>query len=161
MMKSSTVLVKTSDIWLGVSDAACEVNAQAFWAGHDGWQSVVAAVRQLENAHELLRWEVVLDGTYLIRFVVDDDAVLDAPTTAERCVLRKLKLPTGRVVVRSGEARTAPVQAVVVSPGEYDVRLEWFIGEECKHYDIENPETYPAAEGPDGIVTLRRARCSS
>ena len=50
----------------------------------------------------------------------------------------------------------ASVSAVRVEPGTYAGVLEWNYSSESMHSDIASPADYPAGEGPDGIVWLRR-----
>jgi len=93
---------------------------------------------------ELLKWDVVLDGTFLVRFVVDDPTAVDAPSPADHCDVHSIDLPTGWIVICSADPRAPPVPVATVEPGQYEVQVKWFVTEESKQpINIESPDAYP------------------
>jgi hypothetical protein len=155
VVNTADILIRTSDVWIGVSDATCEINFPEFWAAHATGPSFIAAVRGLQRAGQLLKREVVVDGSFRLVFVVDDHSAFDAPSRADLCKIQVVDLPSGEIVIRSGDPLVAPIRVLTVAPGQYEARFEWFLDQECDHYQME-PEAYPPGDGPDGVVTLRR-----
>jgi len=154
-MVSTQALVCTVDVWFAISDASCAIHDSAFWAPDENWRRFVARVRALERSGDLIKQEVVMDGCFLVRVVVmsaDTKTVVSEPVTEPRL----LRIPTGRVVIRSGGPEREPALVLAIERGVYEARIEWFVDEESKHYDLQTAYEYPDGDGPDGIVTLRR-----
>ena len=113
---------------------------------------MIARIRALRRAQEIVDWEVLMDGTFLVRCIADEDADLGAPSAANVCETSRIHLPTGRLMLRTAGTAAVPQAVFDLPSGEYDVRLEWFEEEESK-VTLEG-----AALGrPTGILTIRPA----
>jgi hypothetical protein len=144
--------IATSDVWMAVADDACVIHRPEFWSQRDPEDSVVERVRALRHAQEIVDWEVLLDGTFLVRCTLDQDVDLGAPSAADVCETSRIRLPTGRLMLRTAGAAAVPQTVFELPPGEYDVRLEWFEKEESK-VTLEGAAFGP----PTGILTIRPA----
>lgn len=154
----SEVCITSWGMWLVVADASSPLSDPTFWSVSMPPADRMATVRSAVSRGEAIDWTLILDGTFLVRVIVDESAVLDTPSKDSWMEVRRLELPTGQLVIRSGDPKKSAVSICTLSPGIYQARVEWFVEQESKHYDIESPDAYPAGEGPDGIITLRRAR---
>ncbi len=144
--------IATSDVWMAVADEACVIHRPEFWSRGDQDGSVVERVRALRQAQEIVDWEVLMDGTFLVRCIADQDADLGARSAADVCETSRIRLPTGRLLLRTAGTAAVPQVVFDLSPGDYDVRLEWFEEEESE-VTLEG-----AASGrPTGILTIRPA----
>ncbi len=154
----SDVLMSSWGVWFVVADEACDLIHPRFWQADMTPSARMLAVRAAVTHGEAFDFTTILDGTFLVRFIANPAAALDASSVADVCEMRTLILPTGRVMIRSGNPTHSAVPAITVTPGRYDVKFEWFVEQESKHYDIEDATSYPTGDGPDGIVTLRLAK---
>ncbi len=148
-------LVCTVDVWFSISDGSCVVHDPSFWAPANDWRQFLGKVRALEATGDLIKQEVVMDGCFLVQLVVTDEKPGAAIIDPMREGSQILRLPTGSIVVRSGGPDRDPALLLKVEPGVYEARVEWFVDEESKHYDLDDPDEYPEGDGPDGVVTLR------
>jgi hypothetical protein len=149
---SRDLQVTTRDIWMAVADEACAVHRPEFWSSPGANDDLIERVRALRGARELVDWEVLLDGTFLVRCIVDADADFDAPSTADVCEVSRIRLPTGRLMLRTAGPRAVPQPIYELPPGDYEIRLEWFEPEESK-VTLEGA----APVNPTGILTIRPA----
>lgn len=153
-MRILDVRVSTKGVWVCFADATSEVYAPDFFSRYPSSASFVSAIVRLSRSGELLKQEVIVDGTFLFRVVVlDRDEAFPPPADSELCQLR---LPSGTIDIRTGDLLERPDWRVAVDPGTYDAWVQWSVDEECKHYEIASAAEYPEGDGPDGIIVLRR-----
>jgi hypothetical protein len=149
------LIVPTNGVWVCVADATCEIFAPGFIALQPNHAAFISEVIRLAKSGELLKQEVVLDGSFRFRIIVlDPDDEVSNLAYGERHTLR---LPSGILELRTGDLLAHPEWRIAVPSGTYDAWIQWSVDEECKHYEIASAEHYPAGDGPDGIIVMRRA----
>ena len=153
----ANIVLTTLGFFILLADESSPAMALTLWDERHEPAARRRVVQSLCARKEALQWTVLLDGTFLVRFVVEEVPGFDDGSTADTVTRETLDLPSGQLSIRSGQLATPSQHAVALAPGRYDVRVEWFVDEETRHSELESPADYPPGEGPDGIVTLRRA----
>jgi|SRR5579859_4777046 len=154
MPLAETVLIST-ELWLCISDPSNRIHTAGFWNRHDR-RELINDIRTMNSTGEILSWEVVLGGTFRLQCLFAPDANFGTPSAADITTYRRMRLPTGKLVVRAaGEGQ--PNLLFQHEPGYYDVRLDWFVSQESLHYDI-GIDQYPIGDGPDGRIIIQHSR---
>ncbi|MDB5215537.1 MAG: uncharacterized protein JWO86_3464 [Myxococcaceae bacterium] len=150
------ITLTTDSVWLGLCDESCAINGPQFWSQEQRRGDVRGAMRALVSSAELVDWQTVLGGTFSIEFRIGESCSADDESSKGDVRLAGiLLLPTGRLVLTTGTPNESSHFVRALVPGAYDIRLDWFVDQEARHYDVPTPADYPAEEGPDGVVILR------
>jgi hypothetical protein len=152
---SRNLLITTWDVWLAVSDGASAIHRPEFWRSQKTTEGLLGSVRALREANEIVDWTVVVDGTFLVQCVLEE-ADFGKGSAADVCEVRALRLPTGRLTLRTAGDAAAELPVFDVPPGEYETRLEWFAAEEWRNYGVTDASQYSPTGKPEGIVTIRK-----
>ena len=174
----TSIFVKTTSLYAGICDqrspanidgfmddllnaAHREAQQEGFAAGHGVFLFNSVLMRRAEQG-DILTWPLLYDGVFGCRFAVlkpgERGASQSADVPRAARVAGRLNFPSGQVII-SCLRRLGPraKSSITVPPGWYEVTITRDENMESRHALLENEADYPADEGPDWVVELRRA----
>jgi hypothetical protein len=115
---------------------------------------------RLAHQGELLTWTLLFDGVFRAVADAEPDG-LPSPSSLSNLgnsvLTARLVCPTGRLLLTCMDEFGASQQPFIeLAPGTYDVAVQRDEDQEFKHCFIESLGDYPAGDGPDWRIGIRR-----
>ncbi len=149
--KMQSAIITTSGCFLSVLDSAQEASCIARLAHAPSPRERLRIAGDLRLLGEMTCWTTVLDGTVSLGLATHSTKL---PAYDDNILRGCLWVPTGDLVIRTGDLGGPHVKLGVVEQGWYALSVQWSVDAESRHYDIARTDDYPADGGFDGTLHL-------
>ena len=172
----ATKLVEGEGCYFGIFDWASPANCPGKWddefdaarraAGSQKWSALFHLNQgwiDLARQGALLSWITLFDGVFKVELkILAEDSEADFGKKEKEQFLGEgkdnlLHCPSGNIVIDSlSRLGSSLCPLITIKPGTYRVGFVRNDAEETKHEFLESATLYPANEGPDWIIYMRR-----